>query len=240
MLDRATLDATRSSLHRVGAHVLARRRFAESGRLGLRAGPGGIVTPAFGEGPEVLRVSGTVLVRERASDADRRPVAGASLRQLAEFAGADVDAPFSAGAATPALGDPDAPLELDPVAAAEVTDWLARAWPVLDALSAALPAGSRTSTIQLWPEHFDAGATVTGAEGTSVNLGFSAGDAAVDEPYVYVGPWDARRPGAPGFWNAEFGAARTRAEAFATADPEAFCRRFLAEGLERLGVARGR
>ena len=48
----------------------------------------------------------------------------------------------------------------------------------------------------LWPEHFDVGITVA-----RVNYGLSPGDAAIDEPYAYVGPWEpASYEGA--FWNA--------------------------------------
>ncbi|TML41944.1 MAG: hypothetical protein E6G27_05890, partial [Actinobacteria bacterium] len=56
--------STRQGLHRVAAHILSRRRFDVSGRFGLRAGPGGIATPSFGDGPETIRVAGTTLVRE--------------------------------------------------------------------------------------------------------------------------------------------------------------------------------
>ncbi len=237
MLEGEPLQATRSALHRVCAHVLGRRRYELSGRFGLRAGTAGIVTPAFGEGPEVLRLTPAHLVRERGGEADRRPLGGASLRQLAAFVETDLDAPFSAGTATPPVGDPDAPLDLDPAASAELIAWLGRAWPVLDALSAGLAAGTRTSTIQLWPEHFDAAATLSGDGGTSVNLGFSAGDTAVAAPYLYVGPFGAARPGDPGFWNAAFGATRTRAEVLAGDDPEGSCRAFFGEGLRRLGLA---
>jgi hypothetical protein len=237
MPEEERLEPTRFALHRVCAHVLARRRYQMSGRFGLRAGTAGIVTPAFGEGPEVLRLTAADLVRERGGEADRRPLGGASLRQLAAFAGTDLDAPFSAGAATPPLGDPDAPLDLDPAASAALIGWVGRAWPVLDALTAGLATGTRASTIQLWPEHFDAAATLSGDGGTSVNLGFSAGDAAVATPYLYVGPVDDARPGDPEFWNAAFGATRTRAEVLAGDDPEGSCLAFFGEGLRRLGLA---
>jgi hypothetical protein len=52
----------------------------------------------------------------------------------------------------------------------------------------------------LWPEHFDIGITVA-----EVNYGVSPGDAAIGEPYGYVGPWQV--PSGP-FWNQSFGAAR--------------------------------
>jgi hypothetical protein len=56
--------ATRIALHTISAHVLAHRRFAVSGRFGLRAGVGGISTPSFGDAPETIRISESALVRE--------------------------------------------------------------------------------------------------------------------------------------------------------------------------------
>ena len=53
-----TNTTTREVLHRVAAHVLGRRRYQVSGRFGLRASPGGFATPAFGDGPEVVRIAG--------------------------------------------------------------------------------------------------------------------------------------------------------------------------------------
>ena len=65
-----------------------------------------------------------------------------------------------------------------------------------------------------------------------MNLGFSPGDAFSDEPYVYVGPWGAARPGAAGYWNAPFGAVLTRSEVHGVDDGLAFIR----TGLDCLGV----
>jgi hypothetical protein len=61
------------------------------------------------------------------------------------------------------------------------------------------------SRIQLWPEHFDAGCDVE-AGADRCNLGASPGDGFSAQPYLYVGPWSADRPGDPGFWDAPFGA----------------------------------
>jgi hypothetical protein len=63
------LNATRRTLHRVAAHVLGRGRCEVCGRFGLRASPGGFATPAFGAGPEALRVAGDAIVREMAATA---------------------------------------------------------------------------------------------------------------------------------------------------------------------------
>jgi len=68
-----------------------------------------------------------------------------------------------------------------------------------------------------------------------VNLGGSPGDGSCDEPYLYVGPWTADRPGDPEFWNADFGAMRTRTQL--AADPAGLVAAgaaFLLEGYNRL------
>ncbi len=85
----------------------------------------------------------------------------------------------------------------------------------------------RQSTVQLWPEHFDVGTTLDLGDG--VNLGFSPGDAFSEDPYVYVGPWGAVRPGDDGYWNVPFGAVLSRGAA-----RRGHCLSFIRTGLERL------
>lgn len=219
------MGRTRSDLHRISAHVLGRRRYAVSGHFGLRASPGGIATPAFGPEPETLRLTSACLVREVASEARGVALAGATLASLAEFAGADLSAEFSAGADTPALGPTDEPLELDTKELDDLFSWFDLGWRVLDEVLGE-PAGVwEASTIQLWPEHFDVGTALDG-----VNLGFSPGDGFSDEPYVYVGPWGAARPGDASYWNAPFGAVLPRSQAHGADD----CVSFIRVGLERL------
>jgi hypothetical protein len=57
------------------------------------------------------------------------------------------------------------------------------------------------SLVQLWPEHFDL-AIELGPEpaGARANFGASPGDDQHDEPYLYVGPWNAEVSGE--LWNA--------------------------------------
>ncbi len=102
-----------------------------------------------------------------------------------------------------------------------------------------LPAGSTATTIQLWPEHFDAATAVTLPSTETGNLGFSPGESYESEPYVYVGPWSAARPGDPGFWNAPFGAVRRRSELVDLPDPTAACRELVEKGLD-LALVGGR
>ncbi len=223
--------ATRTALHTIAAHILARRRFDASGRFGLRAAPGGIATPTFGEDLETVRISGTTLVREVGGTTTRIPISGSTLRQLAGFARVDLDRPFSCGDDTPPLGPLDTPLALSSVIVTEIADWFALAWRVLDDVLATLPSQSEVATIQLWPEHFDAATTVTLPSRRPVNLGFSPGDGFESEPYLYVGPWGPERPGDQTFWNVPFGAVRRRSEVLALVDAAESCRRFLTDGL---------
>ncbi len=229
--------ATRTALHTVAAHVLGRRRFVVSGRFGLRAAPGGIATPAFGDGPETVRISGTTLVREVGAVTTRLAINGSTLGQLARFADVDVDEPFAVGADTPPIGPLDVALALDPATVAQIADWFTLAWRVLDDVLGSLDRDVEVATTQLWPEHFDAATTVTVAPARSVNLGFSPGDGFESEPYLYVGPWGPERPGDGTFWNAPFGAVCRRAEVHSSPDPVATCRRFLTEGLHRVTSA---
>ena len=204
------MPTTRDDLHRIAVHVLGRRRYAVSGRFGLRASPRGVATPAFGPQPEVVRVAGPRLVREVGADSRSTPLHGATLAELAAFVDADLTSDFSAGAGAPEAGPHDAPLHLQDGDLDALYQWFDLGWRVLDVVTSDSVAGSGWSTIQLWPEHFDVGTGLDLGSGRGVNLGFSPGDAFSEEPYVYVGPWGPERPGDPGFWNAPFGAVLPR------------------------------
>lgn len=230
-----SLAQTREVLHRVAAHILARRCFEVSGRIALRPSPGGIATPAFGEPPECLRIAGGVLIREVGDKAAYASINGATLRRLARFAGASLEAPFTQGGdAIPDLGDPDEVVELGTKHVATLADWYALGCQILDEVMATLPASAAPATLQLWPEHFDIGTDVGVANGGRVNLGCSPGDAYVDEPYLYLGPWGDGRPGDPAYWNAPFGAVLRASEVAGSSDSIADGVRFLHTGLDRL------
>jgi hypothetical protein len=212
--------------------VLGRRRYAVSGHFGLRASSDGLATPAFGPEPETLRLTSTSLIREIGTQSSCEPLQGATLEELARFAGADLAAAFSVGAQTPALGPTTEPLRLPPDELAPIFDWFVLGSRVLDTVASALPAKWTQSTVQLWPEHFDVGTSFDfgrgdgdgDGDGDGVNLGFSAGDAFSEEPYAYVGPLGRERPGDPGFWNAPFGALVTRSQAGDVSSCVAFLR----------------
>ena len=102
---------------------------------------------------------------------------------------------------------------------------------IVEAFAAGSDDADDTSSIQLWPEHFDL-AVDKGAPGTRAGYGASPGDTTIDEPYIYVSFHDHHD--GP-FWNISFGAAITHREIDAGADPLAFFRR----GYELLHIPQG-
>ena len=208
-----------------------------SGRFSLRPTPGGFGTPEFGADSRRVRVSGGSLIVE--SDAKGSPsgaahaIDGTSLRKLADFAGVDLAAPLDVGRDTPELGDPDQPLHRDAAAASSVGAWFGIVSAALDRVLEAVPAAGEPTLVRIWPEHFDASIDVAARRDVRVNLGGSPGDSFVGEPYLYVGPFTADRPGDPSFWNAPFGAARRRADLDAS-DLVGSAAAFLLDGFGRL------
>jgi len=208
---------TRTTLHRVAAHVLGRRRYEVTNRFGLRVTPGGFGTPAFGGDLEVLRVSGTELVHEGGDATQSLSMTGATLCALAAFAGTSLFEGFSVGAETPEVGDAGERLRIDERACDVVARWFGLGLRALDRVSAALPQAAAPGLAQVWPEHFDLGTHVGLANGERLNLGVSPGDGFCPEPYAYVGPRGEERRGDSAYWNAPFGAILRRSET-STAD----------------------
>jgi hypothetical protein len=220
----------RDAVHLVAVHVLARRRFSFTGRFGLRPTPGGLGTPMFGH-EEVLRISGTNLIREHQSEqgstSTTMPLAGASLAAVAHFADVDLSEPFSVGRDTPPIEDADRPLGITERASETMADWYALGARALDCLVVRLGADGDAAVIQLWPEHFDV-ATDVAVGDTRANVGASPGDRVSEAPYLYVGPHTPARPGDPEYWNVPFGALVTHDEIHSAADADAFFARGLA------------
>lgn len=186
-MDADTFTATRRSLHGLAELLLSGPQHASSGRITLRALPGGFGTT---HAPDV-RVEGTELVfgYRRAS------LDGRTVRALGDEVGllpADLSGVYRDGSG---LGLDD-PLRVDRSAA----ELVARAYDVGDR---ALRSLAPELTPILWPEHFDIGISI---DAERINFGVSPGDGTLGVPYMYVGPWDP----APmdGFWNQPFGAAR--------------------------------
>ncbi len=197
------LERTRRSLHAVAEHVLGAALHGATGRIGLRAAPGGFATPPFPgpDGTRRIRVDGTDLVVDDDGLERRTPLT--TVGDAAAFVGIRPGAPADVYTPSTPL-EPDRPLDLDPGSAAELADVFAA---VADALSR-LIGSTATATgptaeapvAQLWPEHFDLAVTLD-----EVNYGGSPGDDEHPLPYLYVGPWTLPTDGDP-FWNEPFGA----------------------------------
>ena len=198
----------RASLQQITAHVLASRLHDATGRFGLRPTPGGWGTPQHSQQRERLRISGELLVREQAgpSNTDTMSLNGSTMADLAAFAGVDLSAEFSVGHDTPELDGVDTALYVSHEAVLRIASWFSLAGQAIDQTVA---AHGGASMAQVWPEHFDIGIDVAFGPGETdrVNLGASPGDNLHQDPYLYVGPWTAARPGNDStYWNAPFGA----------------------------------
>jgi hypothetical protein len=229
----STFDATRDALHAVAEHVLAPARWRVDGHIGLQPTPGGFGTPEIA-GVQV-RVDGVDLVRRL--DAAERRIELTTVGAAAEFC--DVRPGVPGDLYPPATRpDVDAALEVDPAAATALAAWYAFAQARIDELRAWFPPGA-SSPAQLWPEHFDL-ATEAGDEshGTRANYGASPGDETIDEPYLYVGPWDAsrRREELAAF---PFGAALRYSDLLAAAEPEDVAAEFFAACAQLLARSAG-
>jgi hypothetical protein len=221
--------ATRTSWHTLAEHVLAKALWLAEGHIGLRAVDGGVATPKFGEGERAL-VAGSAIAHEaHDTEVGRAPIT--TVRAAGELVGVEPGAPTSVYTPTTPLAL-DAPLPIDPTAAATLGAWFAFGDVVLEQWRATIAADA-PSTVQLWPEHFDVGCD--DGEGSRATYGASAGDAAIPEPYLYVSVWDAPRiDRADGFWNQSFGAALPYAQLVAAPDPSAAAMAFFAHGRLRL------
>jgi len=233
------LISARTALHRVAVHVVARARVQQTGRFSLRATPDGFGTPDMGEAARRVRIARTHLVVELdvvgGASASIVAIDGATLAELAAFAGVDLELPLDVGHDTPPLGDPEAVIELDPVGAADLADWFGQTSTIIDIVLSRLPSGATPTLPRLWPEHFDLAIEAETRPGVRVNLGGSPGDGSSDEPYLYVGPWTDDRPGSADFWNAPYGAMRSRSQL--ASDPSGVVAAgvaFLLEGYRRL------
>jgi len=187
MTTSTTLTTTRRALHAVAERLVAGPQYAAAGDIRLAVRPGGI----GGWLPASSAIIGTELV----AGEGRYPLRG-SLSELAAAAGITARDLRDVYSGSPDFAT-DEPVDVDPDAAASIL----RAFELGDA---ALRALAPTEERVLWPEHFDVGVTVA-----EVNYGVSPGDALIEEPYAYVGPWVV--PAGP-FWNQPFGAARVMTE----------------------------
>lgn len=200
-------QATVASLHRVAEDLVAPARKPDN-EISLRATPGGFGTPEFEFEGSVrqVRIDGVELVQTVDGEERRAP-----LRSLAEAAEAVAEL-------LPADSThDDAPLDVDPAAAAALAAWYALGDEALGHLIAAAGPRQEPTIPRLWPEHFDIAVELgEEAAGRRANYGFSPGDEDHPEPYAYVGPWTAEVGGemwtARGFRGAELGYRELRLE----------------------------
>jgi hypothetical protein len=198
--------------------VISPARLARAGEIGLTPLPDGFGTPRLPDGTAIA-VRGGDLV-----DGDG-VVPITTLRDAAAFVGIELTATPDVGSDLPPF-EPDAALVIDERAARALADWYLMGANALGRFDA---GDATVSPATLWPEHFDLAVTVELPGGAGLSVGVSPGDRTSDEPYAYVGPWDRGRFDDP-FWNASFGALRTRHEVPDDAALDAF----IAEGLARV------
>jgi len=221
----ATFVAGRNAMHALAEHVLAPARHRVDGHIGLVPTSGGFGTPSFGDG-ERVRVDGIELVHERPGTTTR--VGITTLGAAAQFVGVTLGEPTGAYTPnTPCAADLSIALDVDTARA--LAAWIALGESLLVDLRETYAAHDPTSAT-LWPEHFDLACEIgDDAAGTRATYGASPGDDVVDEPYLYVAPWDAgRRTGKLAAYS--FGAGLTYEELRASNDAKGTGMDFLLEG----------
>lgn len=234
--------ASRDALQRVAVHIVARASVHSSGRIALRATPGGFGTTAAGNDVVRVRVADGLLIREEGGDGDSAGAAtaidGATLRRLAEHARVDLSVDLYVGHDTPPVGDTDETLSVDAVTAQALGEFWSVTGRALDRVVAGADSVLRPSATRLWPEHFDVAIDIAydpaAPTERRANLGGSPGDGFHTPPYIYVGPWTNDRPGDAGFWNAPFGAVLSYGDLRAATDPVAVAAEFFERGLRLL------
>lgn len=230
----ADYPAGRDGYHRLAFAIVAEARRVVNGKFGLRFTRGGFGTPFFDADRQVRVEHGRLVVQD---DETVRDAPITTLRAAAELVGVE---PGTAAAEhdSPPLGDLDEDLGATEGIGAFLGTWFGFSWAVLEELRVT-PGAVDTERTQLWPGHFDPAVAMGDAEaGGRATYGCSPGDAAHDEPYLYVGAWgDVDRTDA--FWNEDNfnGASMTYAALHAAADPLASAIDFFRGGYSRLNPA---
>ena len=222
--------------HRLAYSVVAEARYRCNGKFGLRYVRGGFGTPFFGDDVQV-RVTGDRLVVQQAGQVRVSPIT--TLRAAGEFVGV---APSTTAAEhdSPELGDIDRLLDARAAVGDFLGAWFGLATAALEELRFS-PGVVDPERVQLWPGHFDpAIAAGDAGSGRRATFGFSPGDHAHDEPYIYVAAWDDVDRSDP-FWNEEnFAGASLSYRALAgLEDPCNAAIMFLAAGYARLAGLNG-
>lgn len=224
------LAAGRRALHQVAFFALAPKRYAETGRLGLRHIGSGFGTPVFGS-DEQVRVEEDRIVYQRGDEVEIAPIT--TLGDACAFLGIPFREVWFDGFddSLPSVGA-DAALYVDPAVAAYLAGWRRFARGVLDEVRPSGADAGDVTEVQLWPEHFDQAFEMGSAgSGRRASYGASPGDDDHPEPYLYVAPWDRRERRDP-HWNDPFhlGASLSYQELLEVEDPGRLGSDFLAEG----------
>lgn len=223
------LVATRDALHQIAFFVLSPARYQATGRMGLRAAPGGFGTPEF-EG-KVARVEVDSLVVEEDDKIATQTIT--TVREAASFLGIEYRVDWFENFRDPlAPMDPDQSLHVDEDSARLLATWFEFGSDVLETLRSMADPDEDVSEVQLWPEHFDP-AIELGSEdlGRKASYGASPGDGPHPEPYFYVSAWgdiDRSNP----YWNdPNFnGSSLAYATLAAVGDPKEAALEFLLRG----------
>ncbi|MXW98773.1 MAG: hypothetical protein F4Y05_07865 [Acidimicrobiaceae bacterium] len=182
--------------HRLAYSVVAEARYQCNGKFGLRYVRGGFGTPFFGDDVQV-RVAGDRMVVQEAGQA--RTAAITTLREAGEFVGVDPGT-TAREHDSPELGDIDRRLDVRADVGEFLGAWFGLATAALEELRFT-PEVIGPERVQLWPGHFDPAIAAGDAEsGHRATYGFSPGDHAHDEPYIYVAAWGDVDRSDP-FWN---------------------------------------
>lgn len=178
---------TRDHLHQLAFYAIGPARQRAVGRMGLRPTSGGFGTPRFQE--RVARIDGTLLVYEERGDTATQTIS--TVRTAAEFFGDGYEEVWFEGFKDPLPPvDPDAALHVDEGDSHFIGRWFSFAFEILGSLADRGQEDDDISTPQIWPEHFDAAIELGSAdEGKRASYGFSPGDEAHPEPYIYVSAW---------------------------------------------------
>ena len=173
--------------HRLAYGVLSNARKQANGKIGLRFTRGGFGTPFFGD-DEQARVQGTLLIRQRGTEAASEPIS--TLTAAARF----FDAPVNDDQAehdTVALGDLDRPLQVSEAVGDFLGSWFGFAASVLEeARLLGTAPDDDVTPVQIWPGHFDPAIEIGDADsGRRATYAASPGDGGHDAPYLYVASW---------------------------------------------------
>lgn len=227
------LDAyvtSRTSWHMLAEHVVSKARWTETGKIGLRAVHGGFGTPHFGDDRQVFVKSSGV---HHVQHGEEISTGFSTLRDAATLLNVAPGAPSEVFTASTAC-DLDQLLVVDAVSMQRLSEWFTFADNVLQTLRNE-HANDNPSLVQLWPEHFDVAVDFANAANTTrANYGASPGDAAIPEPYIYVGPWDMTDKTDDPFWNQPWGTALTYSALCAAPDATVAALSFYAHGATRL------